>query len=130
MTHFKYYKKNKIIFSNLISKILSFFFIILFIPILITIFILIYLIDGKPIFYLSERSGYLGKPFKLFKFRTMQDNDLDDHYRITKLGKFLRRSSLDELPQLVNIFRGDMVLLDQDLYRLQLLIQKNSKIFF
>jgi len=109
MMRFKNLIKNKIIFSNLISQILSFFLIILFIPILTIIFILIYWIDGRPIFYLSVRSGYLGRPFKLLKFRTMQDNDLDDKYRITKLGKFLRRSSLDELPQLINIFRGDMV---------------------
>ena len=106
---FKYIKKIELIFSNLFSQIFAFILIILFIPIFIVISILIFLYDGKPIFYLSQRSGYLGKPFNLFKFRTMKDNNLDDNYRITKLGKFLRRSSLDELPQLINIFRGEMV---------------------
>ena len=103
MMLFNYNKKVEIIFSNLSSQIFALILIILLIPIFIIIFILIFLFDGKPIFYLSERSGYLGKPFNLYKFRTMKVNDLDDNYRITKLGKFLRRSSSLLYPSFIKL---------------------------
>jgi len=83
--------------------------------------------DGLPIFFIQERSGINGKPFKMYKFRSMcknahqmhfemlDDNELDgpafkmkDDPRITKVGKFLRRTSIDELPQIINILKGDM----------------------
>lgn len=69
---------------------------------------------GSPIFFKQERSGKNKHPFLLIKFRTMNDardengNLLPDHKRVTKFGRFLRSSSLDELPELLNIIKGDM----------------------
>ena len=108
-------------FSYEISKrILDLFFavvlLILSLPIWIAVGILIKLDDGGPIFFAQERVGLKGKLFKIYKFRSMYTsaekysfcptNSTDP--RITKVGRWLRRSSLDELPQLINVFKGDM----------------------
>ena len=89
-------------------------------PVLIVIAILIKLTSKGPIFFRQERLGKNGEVFKIFKFRTMVVNaekigdgikvisENDD--RITKIGKFLRATSLDELPQLFNVLKGDMSL--------------------
>lgn len=71
---------------------------------------------GWPFLFTQERPGYKGQPFKLVKFRTMADKRdpsgalLPDAERLTPLGKFLRRTSLDELPELINVLKGDMSL--------------------
>jgi lipopolysaccharide/colanic/teichoic acid biosynthesis glycosyltransferase len=71
---------------------------------------------GSPIIFVQTRSGQYGKPFKMIKFRTMTDhNDADgqplpDAERLTSFGRFLRASSLDELPELWNVLKGDMSL--------------------
>jgi len=74
-------------------------------------------VDSKgPVFFIQERVGQNGKPFKLIKFRTMHNNsELDgpqfakeNDSRVTRVGKFLRKTRLDELPQLINVIRGDM----------------------
>lgn len=81
---------------------------------IITLTILIW--DGRPILFLQRRPGYLGQPFNIIKFRTMQDirdaqgNLLSDEKRLTSLGRFLRATSLDELPELVNVLKGEMSL--------------------
>ena len=108
MMHFKFIV-NHFFFSNLFSRFFALLLIIFLIPIFIFISLLIYLIDGKPILYNSVRSGFLGKQFKLYKFKTMLEGNLEDDLRVTKLGRILRRSSLDELPQLFNILKGEMV---------------------
>jgi lipopolysaccharide/colanic/teichoic acid biosynthesis glycosyltransferase len=72
--------------------------------------------NGGKVFFVQPRPGYLGKPFLLLKFRTMtEDCDiagrlLPDSQRLTRLGKFLRKTSLDELPQLVNVLKGELSL--------------------
>ena len=95
----------------------SIFFILLLSPIFLIISILIISKDGLPIFYVQNRIGFKGKYFKMFKFRTMIKNADKDKLgyicyegdkRITTLGRVLRKYSLDELPQLINILLGNM----------------------
>ena len=65
---------------------------------------------GRPVFFRQERSGKDGKPFRILKFRTMRDGDGDDAARLTPFGRFMRASSLDEIPELINVLRGEMSL--------------------
>jgi len=89
---------------------------ILLSPFLLLITTLVWVKNGRPMLYKQQRPGYKGKPFFIYKFRTMTDkrdpvgNLLPDSERLTDFGRFLRSTSLDELPQLFNILRGDMSL--------------------
>lgn len=97
------------IFSSLLA-------LIILLPILIIVAILIFLNLGSPILFTQERPGLHGKVFKIMKFRTMLErkdkkgNLLPDDERMTQFGSFLRSSSLDELPSLFNVLKGDMSL--------------------
>ena len=86
-------------------------------PLLAVIALAIKLDSRGPVFFIHERAGYRGHPFRLVKFRTMRDRigtgddsvwHRDDEHRITRIGRWLRKLRLDELPQLVNIVKGDM----------------------
>jgi lipopolysaccharide/colanic/teichoic acid biosynthesis glycosyltransferase len=86
------------------------------VPILVVIAIVIRLRLGAPVLFRQERLGLEGRPFLILKFRTMTDardgngNLLPDAERLTAMGRFLRATSLDELPELINVVRGEMSL--------------------
>lgn len=105
-------------YKNLIKPILdfilAFLLIIIFSPIILIVALLIKLKLGSPILFTQERPGLNGKIFRIYKFRTMSDERdskgdlLSDELRLKGFGKFIRKSSLDELPQLFNVLKGEM----------------------
>lgn len=108
-------------FKRILDFILSLIAIIILSPIMIIIAIIIKIDSKGPIFFKQERLGKNGKVFKIFKFRTMVVNaehigdglkvKSENDNRITKIGKVLRKTSLDELPQLINVIKGEMSLI-------------------
>jgi Undecaprenyl-phosphate glucose phosphotransferase len=108
---------NRVI-KRILDLFLGTFLFILFLPLMVLISLLIKLTSPGPIFYKQERLGLDGKPFPIFKFRTMHESissevpkfTTSSDQRVTGLGKILRRWSLDELPQLINVIRGNMSL--------------------
>jgi lipopolysaccharide/colanic/teichoic acid biosynthesis glycosyltransferase len=104
--------------KRIFDFLVSLFGLIIFSPLFLIIAILIKLDSEGPVFYQGERIGKDGKPFRIFKFRTMvkdaekmggPSTSADDP-RLTKIGKFLRKYKLDELPQLINVLKGEMSL--------------------
>ncbi len=119
------------------KRILDIGLTLLFTPILLPIGLLVaglvWLIHGLPIFFKHERPGFLGAPFTLYKFRTMT-NARDakgklksDAQRLTAFGRFLRASSLDELPELINVLRGEMSLVGPRPLLMQYLERYNAE---
>ena len=107
--------KNRYIkFKSLLDLLFAFLLLMALSPLLFVIYILVYLTLGKPVFFIQDRPGLNNKIFKLIKFRTMQNKFnkknilLPDNKRLTRFGRFLRASSLDELPSLVNVLKGEM----------------------
>jgi sugar transferase EpsL len=100
----------KRIFDLLLSSVA----IVIFAPLLLTIALALRCTIGSPVIWRQDRPGLKGRPFAIFKFRTMsneKDADgalLPDALRLRKLGNILRRTSFDELPELVNVFKGEM----------------------
>lgn len=90
---------------------------IIIFPFTLLISLIIWIDMGRPILFKQKRPGFKGELFQVYKFRTMtfqkdsQGNLLPDAQRLTKLGKFLRSFSLDEFPELINIYRGEMSLI-------------------
>ncbi|WP_379088266.1 sugar transferase [Pedobacter sp. UC225_65] len=107
----------KTVFKRAIDFLAALIGLLLFSPIIIVVSIcLIFANNGTPFFF-QVRPGKNGQLFKIIKFKTMNDKKdkegklLSDHLRITKVGSFIRRSSLDEIPQLLNVLKGDMSLI-------------------
>lgn len=102
------------IIKRLIDMIISISALIILSPIMLILIILIYFKLGYPVFFVQERIGKDNKVFKMIKFRTMRDIKnkkgelLSDAERLTSFGKLIRSLSLDELPELINIIKGDM----------------------
>ena len=100
--------------KRLFDLTLSIIVLIVLVPLLFVIAFLIRLQLGSPILFRQQRPGLHGKPFTLLKFRTMlEERDARGHLppdekRLTAFGKFLRQTSLDELPELINVLRGEM----------------------
>jgi len=100
--------------KRLLDIVLSLFALILLGPIFIIVFLLVRKKLGKPAIFKQKRPGKNEQIFTMYKFRTMTNEKdengelLPDSKRLTKFGNFLRQTSLDELPELVNIFKGDM----------------------
>ncbi len=104
------------------KRIFDLFFTLLGLPFLLPIFMIIALLikleDGGPVFFIQKRIGYKGKPFLMWKFRTMVVDaekkggliTVGKDSRITKVGYFLRKFKLDEFPQLINVLKGEMSL--------------------
>lgn len=101
-------------FKRLMDFILSFMAITVLSPVLIIVSVLVRIKLGSPVLFKQKRPGFNEKIFTMYKFRTMTDEKdeigelLPDHVRLTKFGRMLRSTSLDELPELFNILRGDM----------------------
>lgn len=107
--------KNKLI-KRLFDVVVSFGMLVLMLPVFVVLALLIRSRLGSPIMFRQLRPGLGGRPFEMIKFRTMVNaydshgNVLPDHLRLTELGRFLRLSSLDELPELWNVLKGEMSL--------------------
>ena len=101
---------------------LAFLILIIFLPVFSVLSILVYFAFGRPIFFRQVRPGLNGKPFTMYKFRTMtnerdaEGNLLSDDKRLTSFGRFLRSMSLDELPELLNVLKGEMSLAGQRVF--------------
>lgn len=103
------------VIKRLIDFVVVFFVLIIIWPVLLLVTLWLHFANkGAGTFFLQERPGRHGKIFKVIKFKTMTDerdtegNLLPDDKRLTKVGKFVRSTSIDELPQLINVLKGDM----------------------
>lgn len=100
--------------KSLFDRVLAVVLILLFAPIYLVVTLLIFFKMGRPILFRQKRPGYKEKIFGIYKFRTMTDerdadgNLLPDEQRLIGVGRFIRSSSLDELPQLLNVLKGEM----------------------
>ena len=106
-----------IIFKRVMDIIFSILALLLLVPLFVPIILLLLLTAEGYVLYFQERLGYKNKPFQIWKFATMLKNSLQmgsgtitlkDDFRVTSVGKFLRKTKLNELPQIVNILKGDI----------------------
>ncbi len=114
-------------YKSIFKRLLDFIFALIALPIFALIYIvvapIVHFTDGGPVFYCGKRIGRNGKLFKMYKFRSMRVNAPDirlsdgstyngeDDPRVTKIGKILRATSVDEIPQILNVLKGDMSLI-------------------
>lgn len=119
--------------KRLLDIVISATALILLSPFMLIIYLLVRINLGSPVFFLQERVGKDNKIFKMIKFRTMKNstdkdgNLLSDNERLTKFGSFLRSFSIDELPELINILKGDMSLVGPRALLVQYLEHYNSE---
>jgi lipopolysaccharide/colanic/teichoic acid biosynthesis glycosyltransferase len=103
-------------YKSVFDLVLGFIALVIALPIIAILAAAVRIALGSPVLFRQTRPGLHGKPFTIFKFRTMRDardhagNLLADSERLTRFGLFLRRTSADELPELFNVLRGDMSL--------------------
>lgn len=108
------YKKLIKPFFDFLAALLGF---VIISPVFLCVYILLKIANKGTAFFVQERPGLNGKIFKIYKFKTMNDakddngNLLSDAERLTAVGKFVRKTSLDEIPQLINILKGEMSLI-------------------
>ncbi|MGM9664011.1 MAG: sugar transferase [Eubacteriales bacterium] len=107
----KYYPHIK----RILDLVLSLFFTIALFPLLLVVTVILLFTSGVPVIFTQKRIGKGGKPFMIYKFRTMKSHapelpsrHLHDEEYVSSFGRFLRRTGIDELPQLINIIKGDM----------------------
>ncbi len=106
----------KHVFKRLLDLIISIIALIFALPLLIIVYVILYKQNNGKVFFFQERPGLNQKAFQIIKFKTMTDATdasgklLPDNQRITKAGKIIRKLSIDELPQLFNVLKGDMSL--------------------
>lgn len=112
-------KRIQLIIKRLMDVAVSLIVLILFLPIWVAVAILIKVTSPGPVFFFQDRPGQYGKIFKVYKFRTMKPGSekmikgqevMKDDERITCVGGFLRRSKIDEIPQVLNVLKGEMSL--------------------
>lgn len=119
--------------KRLLDIIISVTALIILSPFMLVIYLLVRINLGGPVFFLQERVGKNNKIFKMIKFRTMKNstdkdgNLLSDNDRLTKFGRFLRSFSIDELPELINVLKGDMSLVGPRALLVQYLEHYNSE---
>ena len=109
------------LYPNLIKPLLdrsvALIALVLLAPIFIGLMFVLYLTNHRPVFFRQKRIGKMNRPFWVMKFKSMNDrrdqqgNLLPDQDRLTRFGKWIRKTSLDEIPQLINVLRGDMSLI-------------------
>ncbi|WP_367947486.1 sugar transferase, partial [Acinetobacter sp. BY484] len=109
-----FFKNKQEASKRLVDIVIAFLALLILFPVFIMIAYKVRKNLGSPIFFYQERPGKNGKVFKMIKFRSMSNavdkegNPLPDKFRITPFGQKLRSSSLDEMPQLINVLKGDM----------------------
>jgi lipopolysaccharide/colanic/teichoic acid biosynthesis glycosyltransferase len=106
--------KLKLAVKAILDFTLALIVLLVFSPVLVVCSLLILIMDGRPVLFTQNRPGLNNKIFKIYKFRTMKtqkyNENLDDHARMTAVGRFMRSTSLDELPQLFNVLKGELSL--------------------
>ena len=106
----------RLFFKRLLDILAAFILLLLASPILLVVVLILYYQNKSKVFFFQERPGWHQKAFKIIKFKTMTDTKdaegkmLPDNQRITKAGNIIRKLSIDELPQLINVLKGDMSL--------------------
>ena len=106
----------KKIWKRLFDLLISLILLLVLSPLILILGVIVWINMGWPVIFAQARPGYHGRIFRLYKFRSMRNacdrngNPLPDEQRLTRLGKFMRSTSLDELPELVNVLKGEMSL--------------------